>query len=85
MMLRGRCLDWDGLQRIMDRAVARDLALRSTEEVTRVALDEKSFSRSQAFVSVLTDHRQPRVLEAVARSHHRSSAGTVGELARAAA
>jgi len=58
-------LDWDGLQRIMDRAVARGLAFRSTEEVTRVALDEKSFSRSQAFVSVLTDHSPPRVLEVV--------------------
>ena len=49
----------------MDRAVARGLAFRSTEEVTRVALDEKSFSRSQAFVSVLTDHSPPRVLEVV--------------------
>ncbi|MBC8096698.1 MAG: transposase family protein, partial [Akkermansiaceae bacterium] len=38
-------LDWDSVQPIMDRSVTRGLALRSTDAVTRVALDEKSFGR----------------------------------------
>lgn len=58
-------LDWDGVQRIMDRAVARGLVLRSTDSVTRVALDEKSFGRGHDYVSILTDHSPPRVLEVV--------------------
>jgi transposase len=58
-------LDWDSMQRIMDRAVARGLALRSTDAVTRVALDEKSFGRGHDYVSILTDHSPPRVLEVV--------------------
>lgn len=58
-------LDWDGVQRIMERAVARGLVLRSTDSVTRVALDEKSFGRGHDYVSILTDHNPPRVLEVV--------------------
>jgi len=58
-------LDWDSAQRIMDRAVSRGLALRSTEEVKRVALDEKSFGRGHDYVSILTDHSPARVLEVV--------------------
>jgi transposase len=58
-------LDWDGVQRIMERAVARGLLLRSTDSVTRVALDEKSFGRGHDYVSILTDHSPPRVLEVV--------------------
>lgn len=58
-------LDWDSVQRIMDRAVARGLARRSTDEVTRVGLDEKSFGRGHSYVSLMTDHKPARVLEVV--------------------
>lgn len=58
-------LDWDGVQRIMDRAVARGLVLRSTDAVRHVALDEKSFGRGHDYVSIMVDHNPPRVLEVV--------------------
>ena len=58
-------LDWDSVQRIMDRAVERGLKRRSTQTVTLVGLDEKSFGKGHNYVSVLTDHKPPRVLEVV--------------------
>jgi transposase len=58
-------LDWDSVQRVMDRAVARGLARRSTAEVVYVGLDEKSFGRGQNYVSVMTDLKASRVLEVV--------------------
>ncbi len=58
-------LDWDSVQRIMDRGVARGLARRSTDEVTRVGLDEKSFGRGQDCVSIMTDLGQRRALDVV--------------------
>lgn len=58
-------LDWDSVQRLMDRAVERGLVRRSTAEVVYVGLDEKSFGRGQNYVSVMTDLKQPRVLEVV--------------------
>lgn len=58
-------LDWDGVQRVMDRAVQRGLARRSTEGVAYVGLDEKSFGRGQDYVSVMTDLKARRVLEVV--------------------
>jgi transposase len=58
-------LDLNGVQRVMDLAVARGLVLRSTGPVMRVALDEKSFGRGHDYVSILTDHSPSRVLEVV--------------------
>lgn len=58
-------LDWDSVQRIMDRAVERGLARRSISEVVYVGLDEKSFGRRQDYVSLMTDLKTPRVLEVV--------------------
>lgn len=58
-------LDWHAVQEIMARAVERGLLRRSTEEVRRVGLDEKSFGRGQDYVSLLTDHGGRRVLEVV--------------------
>ena len=58
-------LDWDSVQRIMDRAVQRGLMRRSTEAVTQVGLDEKSFGRGQDYVSLMTDLQGKRVLEVV--------------------
>jgi len=59
-------LHWDSVQRLIDRAVARGLARRSTEGVRRVGLDEKSFQRGQRYVSLMTDLDGRRVLEVVA-------------------
>jgi transposase len=58
-------LDWDSVQRIMDRAVQRGLQCRSTEAVRQVGLDEKSFGRGQDYVSLMTDLVGRRVLEVV--------------------
>ena len=58
-------LDWDSVMLIMARAVKRGLERRSTEEVTHIGLDEKSFRRGQDYVSVMTDLTKRRVLEVV--------------------
>ena len=58
-------LDWDSVQRILERAVERGLARRSTEGVRYVGLDEKSFGRGQRYVSIATDIQAARVLEVV--------------------
>lgn len=58
-------LDWDSVQRIMDRAVTRGMARRSTDGLTYVGLDEKSFGRGQDYVSVMVDHAKRRVLDIV--------------------
>jgi transposase len=58
-------LDWDSAQRLMERAVERGLLRRSTAEVSLIALDEKSFGKGQDYISVLTDHTTPRVLDVV--------------------
>lgn len=59
-------LHWDSVQRLIDRAVARGLARRTTEGITRVGLDEKSFQRGQRYISLLTDLQGRRVLDVVA-------------------
>jgi transposase len=59
-------LHWDSVQRIIDAAVARGLARRTTEGIRRVGLDEKSFLRGQSYVSLMTDLAGQRVLEVVA-------------------
>jgi transposase len=58
-------LHWESVQRLIDQAVARGLARRSTEGITRVGLDEKSFLRGQSYVSLMTDLTGQRVLEVV--------------------
>jgi transposase len=58
-------LSWDGAQQIMDRAVSRGLEKRDLEEVARVGLDEKSFLRSQSYVTALNDLDGGRVIEVV--------------------
>jgi transposase len=58
-------LGWDGVQRLVDRAVERGLARRSTDGVLYVGLDEKSFGRGQRYVSIATDIKGARVLEVV--------------------
>lgn len=58
-------LDWDGVQRLVARAVARGLVRRSLEDIAYVGLDEKSFLRGQSYVSVASDIKAARVLEVV--------------------
>jgi transposase len=58
-------LHWESVQRIIDQAVQRGLARRTTEGITRVGLDEKSFLRGQRYVSLMTDLTEQRVLEVV--------------------
>lgn len=58
-------LDWDSVQRIMDRAVARGLKRRKLDEVQHVGIDEKSFRRGHNYVSLMTDLEESRVLEVV--------------------
>jgi len=58
-------LDWESVQRIMERAVKRGLGRRKLEALTHVGLDEKSFGRRHDYVSVLTDIKGRRVLEVV--------------------
>ena len=41
-------LDWDGVQRVVDRAVARGLARRTLTDIRYVGLDEKSFCEDRA-------------------------------------
>jgi len=59
-------LHWDSVQRIIDSAVARGLARRTTEGLRRVGLDEKSFLRGQSYMSLMTDLDGQRVLEVLA-------------------
>ena len=57
-------LDWDAVQRIMERAVERGLERREFDGLKHLGLDEKSFRRGQDYISVLTEvGPEPRVLE----------------------
>ena len=58
-------LDWDGVQRLVERAVTRGLARRSLADIRWVGLDEKSFRRGQSYISVMNDIAGARVLEVV--------------------
>jgi transposase len=56
-------LDWDSVQRIMQRAVERGLERRQIDALPYVGLDEKSFRKGHNYVSLLTDLAGQRVLE----------------------
>lgn len=58
-------IDWHTVQEIVRRAVARGLLRRSTEQVDKVGLDEKSFGRGQDYVALMTDLSGRRVLDVV--------------------
>lgn len=58
-------LNWHQVHRIQAAAVRRGLQRRSTEQISRVGLDEKSFGRGHHYGTVLTDLDQRRVLEVV--------------------
>lgn len=56
-------LDWDAVQRVMDRAVRRGLERRKLEGLAHVGIDEKSFGSGQSYISLLSDLDGSRVLE----------------------
>lgn len=58
-------LSWDELHHILERAVERGLSRRQFRRLQTIGLDEKSFGRGQAYISVLTDLAGARVLEVV--------------------
>lgn len=58
-------LDWDSVQRIMERAVQRGLSRREVQSLPYVGIDEKSFRRGHSYVSLLVDLTGSRVLEVV--------------------
>ena len=69
-------LNWSQAQRIKARAVERGLARRSSEEVSFVGMDEKSFlagRASSAFASIMVDIDGKRVLD-VARGRSEQGA-----------
>jgi len=56
-------LNWNSVQKIMDKAVERGLIARDLEEIKHVGIDEKNFHRGHDYITVLTDIDQSRVLE----------------------
>ena len=58
-------LDWDGVHRIMERAVQRGLERRQLESLDYLGIDEKSFRRGHSYVTLLVDLTGSRVLEVV--------------------
>ena len=56
-------LDWDAVQRIMERAVQRGLKRRELDGLAHAGIDEKSFRSGQSYISLLSDLNQSRVLE----------------------
>ena len=58
-------LNWESVQTILARAVARGLAHRNIAQVEHVGLDEKSFGHGQSYVSMMYDLDGARVLEVV--------------------
>jgi transposase len=77
-------LDWDAVQRIMERAVERGLARRELEGLKHLGLDEKSFRRGQNYISVLTElGPEPRVLEVAEGRRTEDAAGLIRTLPEA--
>lgn len=58
-------LSWKQVHGLQEQAVNRGLERRSTDEITRVGLDEKSFGRHHHYGTVLSDLDHHRILEVV--------------------
>ena len=58
-------LDWQTVNRIMERAVERGLLRREDEPITKVGVDEKSFRRGHVYASILNDLESNRVWDLV--------------------
>ena len=55
-------LSWDEVHAIQDRAVKRGLSRRKAEPVTRLGVDEKSFTRGYHYFTMVNDLDRSRVL-----------------------
>ena len=55
-------ISWDEASGIMERAVRRGLARREAEVIKHVGVDETSFAKRQAYVTVVADLERSRVL-----------------------
>jgi transposase len=55
-------LSWDEVHAIQDRAVKRGLARRKAEPVSRLGVDEKSFTRGHHYFTMVNDLDRSRVL-----------------------
>jgi transposase len=55
-------LSWDEVHAIQDRAVKRGLARRKAEPVTRLGVDEKSFTRGHHYFTMVNDLDRSRVV-----------------------
>lgn len=58
-------LDWQTVNRIMERAVERGLLRREDEPITKAGVDEKSFRRGHVYASILNDLDNNRVWDLV--------------------
>ncbi len=58
-------LDWQTVNRIMERAVERGLLRREDEVITKVGVDEKSFRKGHVYASILNDLDNNRVWDLV--------------------
>ena len=81
--VKGACgllrIGWEQAQHIRERAVQRGLERRKLDEVHYLGIDEKSFGKGHAYVSILNDlgdvqkGRKARVLEVVPERTKRAS------------
>jgi transposase len=55
-------LSWDEIHLILDRAVARGLKRRTSEWITRLGVDEKSFKKGFRYFTLVNDLERNRVL-----------------------
>ena len=58
-------LDWQTVNRIMERAVERGLLRRKNEPISKVGVDEKSFRKGHVYASILNDLDNNRVWDLV--------------------
>lgn len=58
-------LDWQTVNRIMERAVERGLLRRENEPISKVGVDEKSFRKGHVYASILNDLDNNRVWDLV--------------------
>jgi transposase len=75
-------LHWESAHTIMGKAVERGLARRETGEVSRVGIDEKSFRRSQSYITILNDLDGGRVLEVVEGRKEEDAKGLLASLGK---
>jgi transposase len=55
-------LSWDEVHAIQERAVKRGLQRRKAEPITRLGVDEKSFTRGHRYFTLVNDLARSRVL-----------------------